>query len=86
MILKHISHCDYNNTFQAFGVAAIVKGKGISSLKKFNIISSLQSACVRGEREGALYVIEQLDSFLKLLFEPYVLQLLPSIIQVSHEV
>ena len=70
----------------AYGVAAIVKGKGIMTLKKYGIITALQTACNEGgEREGALYVIQQLDVFLKLLFEPYVLQLLPSIISASAD-
>ena len=50
-----------------YGVAAIVKGKGISTLKKYGIIMSLQTACSSsGEREGALFVIQVRTKFGKL--------------------
>lgn len=76
----------------AYGIAAIVKGKGISTLKKYGIITKLQSSLSQSEdgdaasREGALYCISELDILLKLLFEPYVLQLLPGIIQCFADV
>jgi len=68
----------------AYGMAAAVKGSGIASLKKYNIVSRLEEACSAGtatNKEGSLFAIEKLCIRLGLLFEPYVIVLLPSLLK-----
>jgi len=68
----------------AYGISAVVKGSGIATLKKYDIVSRLEEACSTGsseEKEGALFAIELLSNRLGLLFEPYVIVLLPSLLQ-----
>ncbi|KAI9338101.1 armadillo-type protein [Zopfochytrium polystomum] len=65
----------------AYGLAGVVKGKGIASLKEFEIMSSLKEAVEDKKkterREGALFAFEALSTSLGRLFEPYVIQILP---------
>ncbi|ONK79574.1 uncharacterized protein A4U43_C01F7760 [Asparagus officinalis] len=65
----------------AFGLAGVVKGFGISCLKKYGIVVVLQEALVdrnsAKSREGALLGFECLCEKLGRLFEPYVIQMLP---------
>eukprot|EP00163_Fabomonas_tropica_P034457 TRINITY_DN9545_c1_g1_i1.p1 TRINITY_DN9545_c1_g1~~TRINITY_DN9545_c1_g1_i1.p1 ORF type:complete len:1324 (+),score=415.97 TRINITY_DN9545_c1_g1_i1:307-4278(+) len=65
----------------AYGLSGVVKGLGISALKKHNIMTALQEAAGDAKnptaREGALFAFEQFCSTLGRLFEPYVIQLLP---------
>lgn len=65
----------------AFGLAGVVKGFGISSLKKYGITSVLQEGLQDRNsakaREGALLGFECLCEKLGRLFEPYVIQMLP---------
>ncbi|KAL2941260.1 Protein ILITYHIA [Bienertia sinuspersici] len=65
----------------AFGLAGVVKGFGISSLKKFAIVSALREGLTDRNsakcREGALLGFECLCEKLGKLFEPYVIQMLP---------
>ena len=68
----------------AYGLSAVVKGSGIASLKKFEIVRQLEVACTSGQpesKEGALFAIQLLSSRLGLLFEPYVIVLLPSLLK-----
>jgi len=68
----------------AYGLSAAVKGSGITSLKKYNVVKQLESACTDGnpnEKEGSLFAIELLSSRLGLLFEPHVISLLPSLLK-----
>ena len=68
----------------AYGLSAAVKGSGIATLKKYEIVRKLDEACASGdasEKEGALFAIELLSSRLGLLFEPYVIVLLPSLLK-----
>ena len=68
----------------AYGLAAAVKGSGITTLKKYEIVKQLEEACSNGNtssKEGSLFAIELLTSRLGLLFEPYVIVLLPSLLQ-----
>ena len=68
----------------AYGISAVVKGSGISSLKKFDIIKQLDEGCKTGTssaKEGALFTIELLSDRLGLLFEPYVIVLLPALLK-----
>ncbi|TPX65734.1 hypothetical protein SpCBS45565_g04973 [Spizellomyces sp. 'palustris'] len=65
----------------AYGLAGVVKGCGISSLKDYQIMSSLKEAVEDKKRvekrEGALFAFETLSQTLGRLFEPYVIQILP---------
>ncbi|OEL22068.1 eIF-2-alpha kinase activator GCN1 [Dichanthelium oligosanthes] len=65
----------------AFGLAGVVKGFGISSLKKYGIAATLQQSLEdrmsAKSREGALLGFECLCEKLGRLFEPYVIKMLP---------
>ncbi|XP_059439580.1 protein ILITYHIA isoform X2 [Corylus avellana] len=65
----------------AFGLAGVVKGFGISCLKKYGIVVVLQEGLLDRNsakcREGALLGFECLCETLGRLFEPYVIQMLP---------
>lgn len=65
----------------AFGLAGVVKGFGISSLKKLGIATVLREGLADRNsakcREGALLGFECLCEKLGRLFEPYVIQMLP---------
>lgn len=65
----------------AFGLAGLVKGFGISCLKKYGIVAVLQEGLVDRNsakcREGALLGFECLCETLGKLFEPYVIKMLP---------
>lgn len=68
----------------AYGLSAAVKGSGIATLKKFEIVKQLEDACASGtskSKEGSLFAIELLCGRLGLLFEPYVIALLPSLLK-----
>ena len=68
----------------AHGIAAAVKGSGIAALKKYGIVTQLEEACASGSstsKEGSLIAIELLCTRLGLLFEPYVIVLLPSLLK-----
>lgn len=68
----------------AYGLSAAVKGSGIGTLKKLDIMKSIETALESGSsnnKEGALFAIELLSSRLTLLFEPYVIALLPSLLK-----
>ncbi|XP_062212235.1 protein ILITYHIA-like [Phragmites australis] len=65
----------------AFGLAGVVKGFGINSLKKYGIAATLRQ-CLEDRmsaksREGALLGFECLCEKLGRLFEPYVIHMLP---------
>lgn len=68
----------------AYGISAAVKGSGIAALKKYSIVTRLEEACSSGNatsKEGSLFAIELLCTRLALLFEPYVIVLLPSLLK-----
>ena len=68
----------------SYGISAIVKGSGIATLKKFSVVKQLEEACIAGSastKEGALFAIELLSDRLGLLFEPYVIVLLPALLK-----
>ena len=72
----------------AFGIAGVVKGLGLPSLKAHGVMPSLQTAVEntkKGEdasnaREGALMAFECLCDSLGRLFEPYLHGILPSLL------
>ncbi|KAK0602252.1 hypothetical protein LWI29_031779 [Acer saccharum] len=65
----------------AFGLAGVVKGFRISCLKKYEIVITLREAfddrISEKRREGVLLAFECLCENLGILFEPYVIQMLP---------
>lgn len=64
----------------AFGVSAVVKGLGIAALKQHDIIPRLEEAMKAGganARQGAMLVFECLSQRLGILFEPYIIVILP---------
>uniref|UniRef100_A0AAG5CZ96 TOG domain-containing protein n=1 Tax=Anopheles atroparvus TaxID=41427 RepID=A0AAG5CZ96_ANOAO len=69
----------------AYGIAGIVKGLGILSLKQLDIMSKLTQHIQDKKnykcREGALFAFELLCSTLGRLFEPYIVHVLPHLLQ-----
>ncbi|KAG8955662.1 translational activator of GCN4 [Tulasnella sp. 424] len=65
----------------AFGVAGAVKGLGLASLQKYDVLGRISAAIDDKKyfeaRQGALFAIETLSSTLGRIFEPYVIELLP---------
>ncbi|KAJ3049894.1 translational activator of GCN4 [Rhizophlyctis rosea] len=65
----------------AYGLAGVVKGCGIGSLKDMGVMTSLKNAVEDKKkvekREGAVFAFETLSQTLGRLFEPYVIQILP---------
>jgi HEAT repeat protein len=68
----------------AFGLAGVVKGRGISALKECGVMQALKDAVdnkkVYQYRQGALFAFETLSQTLGRLFEPYVIQVLPMLL------
>eukprot|EP01041_Mallomonas_annulata_P003729 gene3729-7411_t len=68
----------------AFGLSAFVKGLGIPCLKQHDIVTRLKDACTSGSvnnRQGALFAFECLSDRLGLLFEPYIITILPILLK-----
>lgn len=65
----------------AYGLAGVVKGLGISSMKEYNILQRLRAAAEDKKqyepRQGAMCAFETMSSTLKRIFEPYVIHILP---------
>ncbi|KDQ20094.1 hypothetical protein BOTBODRAFT_101949 [Botryobasidium botryosum FD-172 SS1] len=65
----------------AYGLAGVIKGRGISAMKEFNILTRLKDAIEDKKRyearQGALFAFETLSFTLRRLFEPYIIQILP---------
>jgi len=68
----------------AYGLAGIVKGRGISSLREFRILSTLSGAVENkkdpNQRQGAFLSYELLSLILGRVFEPYVVQIVPQLL------
>lgn len=68
----------------AYGLAGIVKGKGLSALREFRIMSSLRTAVEdkkdQNHRQGALFAYELLALVLGQTFEPYIIQIVPQLL------
>ena len=68
----------------AYGLAGIVSGKGVSTLKEFRILSSLRAAVDnkkdQNHRQGAFFAYELLSLVLGRVFEPYVIQIVPQLL------
>ena len=68
----------------AFGLSAFVKGLGIPSIKHHDIVNRLKEACTSGsinQRQGALFAFELLSDRLGMLFEPYVITIVPLLLK-----
>ncbi|KAF7553366.1 hypothetical protein G7046_g7118 [Stylonectria norvegica] len=68
----------------AYGLAGLVMGRGISSLREYRIISSLKGAMENKkdshQREASLVAYELLSTMLGRLFEPYVIEIVPQLL------
>lgn len=68
----------------AYGLAGLVLGRGISSLREYRIISTLKSAMENKkeahQREASLLAFELLSTVLGRIFEPYVIQIVPQLL------
>ncbi|KAL0769350.1 hypothetical protein CaCOL14_008658 [Colletotrichum acutatum] len=68
----------------AYGLAGLVQGRGISSLKDQRIMMTLRGAMENkkepNQREAALLAYELLSTILGRLFEPYVIQIVPQLL------
>ena len=68
----------------AYGLAGVVKGKGISALREFRIMSTLRSAIEnkkdQNHRQGALLAYELFALILGRVFEPYIIQIIPQLL------
>ncbi|CAI5723276.1 unnamed protein product [Hyaloperonospora brassicae] len=72
----------------AYGISAVIKGLGISALKLHSIIPRLEDAMKTGgadAREGVMFVFECLSQRLGLLFEPYIIVILPIMLKCSAD-
>ncbi|CAK9780191.1 putative regulation of translational elongation-related protein [Cutaneotrichosporon oleaginosum] len=65
----------------AYGVAGVVKGRGLRSLKEYDLMDKLKEAAEDKDafesREGALLAFETLSATLGRIFEPYIVQIIP---------
>ncbi|BCR89133.1 putative translational activator [Aspergillus chevalieri] len=68
----------------AYGLAAIVSGRGISTLREFQIMSHLKEATENKkephQRQGAVLAYELFATILGRTFEPYVIQIVPQLL------
>ncbi|KAF1356217.1 armadillo-type protein [Delphinella strobiligena] len=68
----------------AYGLAGIVKGRGISAFREFRIMSTLVGATEdkkdQNKRQGAFLAYELLSLILGSIFEPYVIQIVPQLL------
>jgi hypothetical protein len=68
----------------AYGLAGIVSGLGIASLKQFRIMSTLKGAAEakkdQNQRQGAFMAYELFSYILQRVFEPYVIEIVPQLL------
>ncbi|KAJ2862732.1 translational activator of GCN4 [Coemansia erecta] len=70
----------------AYGLAGLVRGRGLAALKKYGVIDQLRTASEgkqasqAQQRQGALFAYETLATTVGRLFEPYVIQFIPQLL------
>lgn len=68
----------------AYGLAGLVKGRGLSALSEMELMSKLQEAAEDKKnyrsRQGAVFAYETLTSMLGRAFEPYIIGIIPSLL------
>ncbi|KIW75546.1 hypothetical protein Z517_10288 [Fonsecaea pedrosoi CBS 271.37] len=68
----------------AYGLAGVVKGKGVAALRQHRVMVALRSASENKkspeERQGAMMAYELLSLLLGRTFEPYVIEVLPQLL------
>ncbi|KAL9059060.1 MAG: hypothetical protein Q9206_001658 [Seirophora lacunosa] len=68
----------------AYGLSGVIKGSGISALREHRIMSTLRSALEnkkdQNQRQGALMAYELLSLILGRNFEPYIIQVVPQLL------
>lgn len=68
----------------AYGLAGVISGSGLSALRDFRIMSTLKSALEnkkdQNQRQGALMAYELMSSILGRIFEPYIVQIVPQLL------
>ncbi|KAF2747097.1 ARM repeat-containing protein [Sporormia fimetaria CBS 119925] len=68
----------------AYGLAGIIRGKGLGVLREYRITSTLQGAAENkkdvNQRQGVFLAYELLSLILGRLFEPYVIQIVPQLL------
>ncbi|KAI4261804.1 MAG: hypothetical protein L6R42_003005, partial [Xanthoria sp. 1 TBL-2021] len=68
----------------AYGLAGIVSGKGVSALREYRIMSTLRTAAEnkkdQNHRQGALLAYELMSQILGRNFEPYLIQIVPQLL------
>jgi hypothetical protein len=68
----------------AYGLAGVIKGRGISLMKETRLLSTLRSAAENkkdtNERQGAFLAYELLATLLGRIFEPYIIQIVPQLL------
>ncbi|TKY88745.1 hypothetical protein EX895_002376 [Sporisorium graminicola] len=68
----------------AYGLAGLVMGRGIGSIKEFDVMNKLAEAFEDAKsptrRQGVMFAYETLTLTLKRLFEPYIIGILPQML------
>lgn len=68
----------------AYGLAGVVKGRGLAALREGRILSTLRAATENkkdpNERQGAFLAYELLSRLLGRIFEPYIIQIVPQLL------
>lgn len=68
----------------AYGLAGLIRGRGISVLREYRVLITLKGATENKkepqQREGAFIAFELLPTVLGRLFEPYVIQIVPQLL------
>ncbi|KAL8970028.1 MAG: hypothetical protein Q9183_001711, partial [Haloplaca sp. 2 TL-2023] len=68
----------------AYGLAGVISGKGMSALRDYRIMSTLKGASENkkdaNQRQAALLAYELMSSILGRIFEPYIIQVVPQLL------
>ncbi|KAA0170180.1 hypothetical protein FNF28_01601 [Cafeteria roenbergensis] len=69
----------------AFGLAGCVKGFGLATLKAHDVMSVIEASAADKHhataRQGSMFAVERLCVSLGMLFEPYVIRILPALLK-----